>query len=899
MMGEPMASIHEFESFLKELHARGDLDADVKRLANLVHKYHAQIEPLSTAHSQRSKVLIPLLEKELDTISVNEPKLTDKLAGPVQPWIRLRQLEVGPFRGFASPETFNLDRRILLFYGPNGTGKTSFCEALEHSLLGNVEEASSKRIEAQEYLKNVYTKSFKQPTLLGSDAAGQPVRISRDLEAFQFCFIEKNRIEAFSRIASKPPAQRIQLIASLFGLEDFNDFVQGFNAEIDQQLRLIEAKALELNRRKATLAADQTLVNDKDACSAEFQAQGETLAAEYHPGLSYKQLLDLIGSPETPSRIDEIEKIFNQPIAAQVGITHRALVSLLGEVQDDVVAVAALYAQLQTRQSEVNFKGLYESLRGLEPDGFDVCPACSTPLSGEHCVKENPFDKARKGLAGLEELAKLQERHHDAKRKCQRASEKLIQYVYDVAKIVVDPQETNLLQNANDLVLPMLAEGEWWSELEKFGASGVSHWAALEALATHSEANDAKSAQAAIDRKVLTEERILLKAFERRVLLLDNQVNIATQKVVAAQVNIDSFDAENKKLLEEVELEKPIVALHRRINIAYAKFLQHLQAYRAKLPERLTQDLNGITKDLYNAFNRQDLDGDLLDRLQLPSGDNTKILISFKSHPADLHDALLILSEGHIRCLGLAILMAKNIRQECPVLIFDDAVNAIDHDHRTGLRDTLFDNPLIANKQLIVTCHGEEFIKDIEVAIGNRRANTECYSYAFLPHTGQREINVLAAETHNYVLDALMEFQAGKVRKSIASGRRAMETITSRTWTMLEKRGLGEIRPKMSRRNSPLEQHDLANQLKLTMAKAAFVHPHKDDLLRGYDILLAQRNWGFFNTGTHEQDGIDDFPRESVKEVIDNLVMLDDVLSGVATAPKTAPQEVPRYRTAL
>ena len=83
------------------------------------------------------------------------------------------------------------------------------------------------------------------------------------------------------------------------------------------------------------------------------------------------------------------------------------------------------------------------------------------------------------------------------------------------------------------------------------------------------------------------------------------------------------------------------------------------------------------------------------------------------------------------------------------------------------------------------------------------------------------------------------------------------------------------------------------------MAKAAFVHPHKDDLLRGYDILLAQRNWGFFNTGTHEQDGIDDFPRESVKEVIDNLVMLDDVLSGVATAPKTAPQEVPRYRTAL
>ena len=142
-----------------------------------------------------------------------------------------------------------------------------------------------------------------------------------------------------------------------------------------------------------------------------------------------------------------------------------------------------------------------------------------------------------------------------------------------------------------------------------------------------------------------------------------------------------------------------------------------------------------------------------------PPADNTKILISFKSHPDDLHDALRILSEGHIRCLGLAILMAKNIKQQCPILIFDDAVNAIDHDHRTGLRDTLFDNPLIASKQIILTCHGEEFIKDIEVAIGSRKANTDCYSYAFLPHTGRREINVIAAQTHNYVLDALTEFQ--------------------------------------------------------------------------------------------------------------------------------------------
>ncbi len=49
------------------------------------------------------------------------------------------------------------------------------------------------------------------------------------------------------------------------------------------------------------------------------------------------------------------------------------------------------------------------------------------------------------------------------------------------------------------------------------------------------------------------------------------------------------------------------------------------------------------------------------------------------------------MSEGHIRCLGLAILVAKNVKLNCPVLIFDDAVNAIDDEHRGGIRDTLFD----------------------------------------------------------------------------------------------------------------------------------------------------------------------------------------------------------------
>ena len=51
---------------------------------------------------------------------------------------------------------------------------------------------------------------------------------------------------------------------------------------------------------------------------------------------------------------------------------------------------------------------------------------------------------------------------------------------------------------------------------------------------------------------------------------------------------------------------------------------------------------------------------------------------------------------------------AKNIK--CPVIVFDDAINAIDHDHRGGIRETIFESDHFLDTQLIVTCHSNEFI---------------------------------------------------------------------------------------------------------------------------------------------------------------------------------------------
>ncbi|WP_372241307.1 AAA family ATPase [Aeromonas hydrophila] len=96
---------------------------------------------------------------------------------------------MGPFRGFRVAETFNFPQRITMFYGPNGSGKTSLCEALELALLGAVDEASAKRIPAQRYFANLHENRYEAPTLAARSAEGQVSAVQADSEAYRFCFV--------------------------------------------------------------------------------------------------------------------------------------------------------------------------------------------------------------------------------------------------------------------------------------------------------------------------------------------------------------------------------------------------------------------------------------------------------------------------------------------------------------------------------------------------------------------------------------------------------------------------------------------------------------------------------------------------------------------------------------
>ena len=344
------------------------------------------------------------------------------------------------------------------------------------------------------------------------------------------------------------------------------------------------------------------------------------------------------------------------------------------------------------------------------------------------------------------------------------------------------------------------------------------------------------------------------------------------------------FDEDNKELIQGVEQEKAVVAQNQSISTAYTQFVKRLNDYKNSLPGILVANLGERVVKLYNSFNRGDAPNELLADLKLPVTSGEQIQISFTNDPDTYFDALHILSEGHIRCIGLAILLAKNLKENCPILIFDDPVNAIDDDHRNAIRRTLFEDDDFANKQIILTCHGEEFFKDIQNLLGVERTNAST-RLTFLPQLDEKHIRIDFQSTpRNYVLAAQEHLNKLETRNALGKARQALETLTKdKIWRYVSKNGDGNLSIKLRAANSPIGLRNLTQQLKTKLSCSKFTHADKDAVLSEITKLLGDsdhsREWRYLNKGTHEEADRAEFDHSTVKQVIDSLAALDSVLN--------------------
>ncbi|KRG13386.1 hypothetical protein ACA29_08500 [Lederbergia galactosidilytica] len=472
-------AFREYISFLRENEEKLS-DFEEKKLANIILQNFVLIEENSNASGRRGKLIASLIEEVGNSIESTLSLAEDPRVVSKSNIKYLSELSVKNFRGFSDVIKFEFNKPFIFVYGPNGTGKSSFCEALEYSLLGTIHEADAKRINLDAYVKNAYTGNADKPILKGVNFEGVPFQIQPMPQVNEFCFIERNRIEGFARVSANTPQSQQQRLASLFGLDDFNKFVNNFNERLDNYLDCNGSLTEELSKKEKQIEIHKNNLKMLPHQREEILKRTEQLLNQYADINSLDELkIKLNGTDEKQGLI----QINNARIAKLENLKQKTDPGI-----DEVIeSIKQLNVLIQERKKaknlvndykhEITLKDLYKAILSNEEKFQDVCPACESQLyvNGDLVVPLNPYVNATKKIEEFDKAIKLENRLDELNEyipnRLQFIENKFIQLVAISEAIEFPEKETTealykLLQNKeeeciqNDVIATLLHQIE-------------------------------------------------------------------------------------------------------------------------------------------------------------------------------------------------------------------------------------------------------------------------------------------------------------------------------------------------------------------------------------------------------------------------------------------------------
>jgi len=866
----------EFNNWINQLDKQNLSDIDIKLLNIIIVNFNS-LAPIGTAGGKRAKELSELILKFRDTIPSVLEVNNVKQEIEINQIGKISELEIGPFRGFSSQEHFLFDKKYTFIYGPNGSGKSSFFEGLEYALIGDISEATAKRIPLESYIQNIENKKTESPVLYSVDSKGTKQKIMQNQERYRFSLIEKNRIDSFARISATTSSEQKDRIANLFGLDAFSDFVDGFTDNF-QQLSTSTPKADDFSAENQKNNIKKQRINEIEKDIEQNTNVINQLIKEVdEKDVKDKEQLKifLIGQDGISGKVNQLLKKQAQEISEDIDTT------ILDEILNLINNLHSIILNLNTNLNDflkftsvINYKELYSAIVAIgktSDDDKNICPACKTPIEQ---VNINPYLNAENELAKLQNLTILQNNIQNEARDIEQKIRLLNNFIIEVEKHfpIIDYKKS--ISKLTEIVF--------------IDISSISYW--LNELIKEVSVIQNESSNYLEIRKYITEHNEKLKLQRNEKDTIDNEIQKymsyntkltelnATEKslkeeIIQINTDIDNFNKNHEQTINDIELEKQQVEENKKYIDSYKKLITLLKKYRSELPLSFAAGLSEKVKEYYNIINEHDSDFEKLANVSLPSAPGEKIMIQFLTNPNDSYDALYMLSEGHIRILGLSILLAKAVVEDLEFIIFDDIVNAIDDDHRSGIAELLMNYPDFNNREQIITCHGEMFIKRLEDKLGVTKAQKDVKHYRFLPSDIiiNRGIKYSPGDSMHNLIQAQYHFNKNELKYSAAKCRQAVENIAENIWIKLGKQMKGDLSVTM---RTPDAKPDLSSVVESLVKKLGKIDINSDLYIHLSD-LKRQYQWILLNKGIHEEQKLPEFERKEIKELIDLMEIIE------------------------
>ncbi|MCR4735682.1 MAG: AAA family ATPase [Treponema sp.] len=863
---------HEFIKWLKEYKLSKELSPFEVNLLNVILNDFEIVASRGTAGGSRANYLISKISENNYTPKITTLASLEEGSISIPKVDHLQGLEVESFRGFSTNLSFDFSKQYSTFYGANGSGKSSLCEALEYCILGTVQEATARRIPLETFLKNKKNDRFVKPKLKAL-MNGNIIELSSNLEIYKFAFIEKNRIDSFSHISATTPSEKTERLAALFGLTEFTDFVRGFTESLDNKLVEEHKKAEEFNQKNdANTKLQEALSGKVDSLnSIESEIQNQIALINCTEIKELENAIVYLQDENGNGKIKEVEKQNEQ---------HKKTIystDFFNEIETKYKKVSIDFKKLCEEEQKLislsvntNMATIYQAISTLTEDiDHTICPACKTPITS---TVVNPFENAKKELEQLKVFSEINTNIVKFQKDLMLSTRDLNELVNNNIDLLTILNYTlsnfifSIPDNANELS-DVKTKEQYLTKIKQF-----------ENLISNIEIDKSKileinshAAEYNLNNEYTAELTRLRKIYNKLIELKGN-LYIQRKNVEETQKNLKQFEVEKEGLKKAVERENAINNNKLEFKNAYKKIYIALTQYQKELPTKIANNLSEKVKEYYNIMNQDDASFEIIEELKMPISSSDNISIRFKDGIEE--NALQILSEGHVKLLGLAILLAKAKDSNQTFIILDDIVNAIDDEHRSGVAELLFENEDFSNVQIILTCHSESFIKRIEDCIPRNERDSKITRYVFITPITEviRGIVVDYSNPKEPLELAYKDLQKNDHKDAAQKCRQAVESLINKLWKKLSNTYKIQISVCLP---SPKSIPELSSITDGIIKQMKQFENETGPVLSDLQKLKSDFQWFILNKGTHYEDDQHQFELRDVRNLYDLLVNLE------------------------
>ena len=863
---------HEFIKWLNEYKVSKELSPFEVKLLNVILTDFENVASKGTASGSRANYLVSRISENNYTPETAALVSIEESSMSIPKVEHLQGLDVESFRGFSTNLCFDFSKQYSTFYGANGSGKSSLCEALEYCILGTVQEATTRRIPLETFLKNKKNDKFVKPKLKAL-LNGNVIELNSNLETYKFSFIEKNRIDSFSHIGATTPSEKTERLAALFGLTEFTDFVRGFTDSLDNKLVEERTKTDEFNRKNDTNTKLQESLSGKveSLRSIESEIQNQIDQIKNTEIKDLETAIVYLQDENGNGKIKEVEKqneqnkknIYSTDFFTEIETRYK-------KVSKNFKKLCEEEQKLVSLSVNTNMATIYQAISTLTDDiDHTICPACKTPVTS---TVVNPFENAKKELEQLKAFSEINTSIINLQKELMLSTRILNELVNNNIDLLTILNYTlsdfiiSIPDNANEISNVKTKE-QYLEKINQFeiliSNINVDKTKILEMNSRSVEYNS---------NNEFTAELTRLRKIYNKLIELKGNLNIQRNNVKEIQKNLDQFKMEEEVLKKEVEIENLINNNKHEFKNAYKNIIVSLTKYQKELPAKMASNLSERIKKYYNIMNQDDASFEMFEDLKMPISSSDNITIRFKDGVEE--NALQILSEGHVKLLGLAILLAKARETNQTFIILDDIVNAIDDEHRSGVASLLFENEDFKNTQIILTCHSESFIKRIEDCIPRKERDSKITRYVFITPITEivRGIVVDYSNPKEPLELAYKDLQKNDYKDAAQKCRQAVESLINKLWKKLSNTYKIQISVCLTSPKSIPELSSITDGITKQMKQ---FEKEPGLVLSDLEKLKSDYQWFLLNKGTHYEDDQHQFELRDVKALYDLLVNLE------------------------